>query len=94
MAKSDSTRKPKLPKVWIEFWASGKPKDVCESKPVVVNGPLPSEGVFFVQYAPVQPPLRCVWQVQGGDWLSPHGRIALYLPKFCEDCGGKIVRKR
>lgn len=87
MAKSDSTRNPPS-KVWLVFDSESRLVDWANHWLGIAKSDEQAH-----QYAPLQKPRRCVWRVQGGEWLSPHGRIALYLPKFCEDCGGKIARK-
>lgn len=98
MAKSDSTRKP-LPKVWVRIDPDGEARDGFATKP---KGPSWLEsGDALHQYAPVQPPRRCVWEMHptmgrieytgcGSGELVEGG----YLYKFCPYCGGKIVRRK
>ena len=90
----EAPRKPKLPKVWVEFWESGNLRAAYAIKP---------KGYVNVhQYAPIQPPRRCVltpcmsnkndssYKDTGcGNHLS--GVVNF---KFCPYCGGKIKVKR
>lgn len=87
---SDSTRKPKLPKVWVEFWASGNPRTVYGFNPGWVN----SDHTVH-QYAPVQKPRRCVWRKWAdGLWEGCARHIVAVPPSdYCQFCGGKIKVK-
>jgi len=95
MSKSDSARKPKLPKLWVEFkngvaWGTyyKKPAEQFRGK---------NE---YHQYAPVQPPKRCVWEARPGATLGDHKtKCGWWMTRderfgFCPNCGGRIVRRK
>ena len=99
MAKSDSTRKPKLPKVYVCMNIHNRPMMV-DLTPKMAKW----KDETIHQYAPVQKPRRCVWSeavFQPGQWLlqcvgeSSPSRISPYRYnyKFCPYCGGKIKVK-
>lgn len=91
MAKSDSTRKPKLPHFWIELTSSGRAADILESRPEKV------EAALYTRYAPAQKPRRCVWTKHGQTRTETSCGLSLWDdPAFlcCYNCGGKIVRRK
>lgn len=85
--------KAKLPKVWVEF-RRGTLTGAYYNRPW--HG---FDGVTrFIQYAPVQPPRRCVWKLQPHSVTNGHTACGWWMDrdstlKFCARCGGKIVRK-
>ena len=93
MPKSDSARKPKLklPKVWV-YLRKGKVMFASTEHPM----PLPDETAH--QYAPVQPPRRCVWKLQHNSVTNGYTACGWWMDrdstlKFCARCGGRIVRR-
>lgn len=86
--------KSKLPKVWVLITKKTRvPSFVALQREACVRYSAPHEEPR--QYAPVQPPRRCVWRRDSGEvWFSPcHGTVLSAPEKFCPRCGGKIVRK-
>lgn len=89
--------KAKLPKVWVVFNADGVPIAVEFLGSNAKRTALASDTIR--EYAPVQPPRRCVWKpdAEQGWWgLVCDGsyKVTLNQPfRFCHVCGGKIVRK-
>lgn len=88
--------KARLPKVWIELWASGNIHAVYAHKTI------PFKGNTIHQYAPVQPPRRCVWtENEEGQWDTQCGGMFEFTDggpadneqKFCGYCGGKLKAK-
>lgn len=85
--------KTKLPKVWLRFLKWGSDHGVS----VYLKRPWYWGGVH--QYAPVQPPRKCVWTVdEAADCYNTScGNECWHAPltnwTHCPYCGGKITRR-
>ena len=84
--------KKKLPRVWVEFWENGRPRQVYEYKIKPAWG-----GNAVHQYAPVEPKKVCVWKPDPMGWETGCERmptLTVTKPKsFCQFCGGRIKVK-
>lgn len=93
MPKSDSTRKPKLPpKVWVILDRRGYLMGLTANHSGYPKG-------YVHQYAPLQPPRRCVWESVGMNAYrrNCNNQVWPWRGDFegghCPGCGGKIRRK-
>lgn len=78
--------KTKLPKVWVDFLSDGMPRISL------------THFHRAIQYAPVQPPRKCVWEPsEEMDWWEfscDPSKVTLDKPRiFCQFCGGRITRR-
>lgn len=82
--------KAKLPKVWVALDDDGVAWCATDRK----YGDR--AGFELHQYAPVQPPRRCVWTYVSitRTWSTECGHHDWKAENFCPYCGGKIVRRK
>lgn len=90
--------KAKLPKVWVMF-RDGVAWEVRYYRPKHLRVVCEDFEQIFHQYAPVQPPRRCVWtENEEGQWDTQCGGMFEFTEggpedneqAFCGYCGGKL----